>query len=463
LPAGDGAPRRFFIHTFGCQMNESDSDRMAELLARDGWVRTGAPEDADLVLVNTCAVREKAGQKMFSVLGRYRILRASRGTRIGVAGCIAQQEREHLLSRVPYLDFVLGPDRIAALPEAVARAVGGRRSSETAWMDSAEYVFPRADPEAQRGRVCAFVTVMKGCDNVCSFCIVPRVRGREVSRPRDEVIAEIRVLAAAGVREVTLIGQNVNSYAGGATFAQLVREAAAVPGVARLRFTTSHPRDLSDDLMRCFAEVANLMPHLHLPVQSGSDAVLARMRRDYTAAQYLDKVDRLRALAPGLALTSDVIAGFPGESDEDFEATMRLVERVRFENLYSFVYSARPHTGAALHEEEWGRVPYRRAVERLERLQRRQREICLENARARVGSIVDVLVEGPSRSDAGKLTGHTPWNHVVNWTGRARPGALARIRVETASPASLGGSESSFEPAPATGRTPTLRLPVLSH
>src|SRR5512142_3582547 len=280
------AARKVFVHTFGCQMNEADSARMLELLARHGFAGTPHPEDADLILLNTCAVREKAEQKLLSALGRYRSHKARRGALLAVGGCVAQQEKGRLLARVPYLDFVFGPDNIAKLPEMIERA-RRERFAETGWMASEDYLFPRADPEAARGRATAFVTAMKGCDNVCAFCIVPRTRGREVSRPYAEVVAECAALADVGVREVTLIGQNVNSYAGGCTFAELLRRVADVEGIRRIRFTTSHPHDLSPALVDVFRDEPKVMPHFHLPVQSGSDAVLARMRRDYTVEAYL--------------------------------------------------------------------------------------------------------------------------------------------------------------------------------
>jgi tRNA-2-methylthio-N6-dimethylallyladenosine synthase len=277
--------RKVFVHTFGCQMNESDSDRMVELLARHRYARAASADEADLILLNTCSVRDKAEQKLLSALGRYRAVKARRGALIAVAGCVAQQEKERLLRLVPSIDFVFGPDNLARLPELLERAARRERFVETGWMDSEEYLFPSADAEAARGRATAFVTAMKGCDNVCAFCVVPHTRGREVSRPFAEVVAECASLAAVGVREVTLIGQNVNSYRGGCSFAALLRRVAAIPGLARVRFTTSHPHDLSDELVALFRDEPRVMSHFHLPVQSGSDAVLARMRRDYTVAR----------------------------------------------------------------------------------------------------------------------------------------------------------------------------------
>ncbi|HYR55740.1 MAG TPA: MiaB/RimO family radical SAM methylthiotransferase, partial [Myxococcaceae bacterium] len=276
--------KRYFVHTFGCQMNVNDSLRMGEALAGSGYQPTQSFEDADLIILNTCAIREKAEEKMISALGRYRAVKMSRQALIGVGGCVAQQEKDKLLRRAPYVDFVFGPDAIGLLPEILRRVETGRaRVVETAFIDSEHYVFPRADPETSRGKVSEFVTVMKGCDNVCSFCVVPHTRGREVSRPFAQVLSEIADLASVGVREVTLIGQNVNSYRGGISFAELLLRTARIPGIERVRFTTSHPHDLSDELIDAFRVEPRIAPHFHLPVQSGSDRILKKMRRDYTA------------------------------------------------------------------------------------------------------------------------------------------------------------------------------------
>lgn len=436
-------PRTVFVHTFGCQMNESDTDRMVELLGRHAWTRVGAADEADLILLNTCAVREKAEQKLLSALGRYREVKARRGALIAVSGCVAQQEKERLLQRVPYLDFVFGPDNLARLPELVERARAGR-FAETGWMDSEEYVFPRADPEAARGRATAFVTAMKGCDNVCAFCIVPHTRGREVSRAHPDVLAEVADLAEVGVSEVTLIGQNVNSYRGGCSFAELLRRVAAVPGIARVRFTTSHPHDLSDELVEAFRAEPKVMPHFHLPVQSGSDAVLARMRRDYTVAGYLERFEKLRAARPGIAITTDFIVGFPGETEADFEGSLALLERARFEQSFSFVFSPRPHTVAERRlgsAGEWAEVPREVAVERLERLLVVQRRIAAGWMAGELGKVVEVLVEGPS-DEPGERRGRTPENrvvHVAAGEGEAPAGALVRVRVTRAGGSSLSG------------------------
>jgi tRNA-2-methylthio-N6-dimethylallyladenosine synthase len=309
-------------------------------------------------------------------------------------------------------------------------------------MDSEEYVFPRADPSAARGRATAFVTAMKGCDNVCSFCIVPHTRGREVSRPFPEVVAECADLAAVGVREVTLIGQNVNSYRGGCSFAELLRRAAAIPGIARVRFTTSHPHDLSDELVEVFRDEPRVMPHFHLPVQSGSDPVLARMRRDYTVEEYLDRFRRLSRARPGMAITTDFIVGFPGETDEDFERSLALLASARFENSFSFLFSARPHTVAARRlgsGPEWTEVPREVAVPRLERLQALQRRITAERFAAELGRVVEVLVEGPAEEGGGRV-GRTPENRLVHLSAseeEAPPGSLVRARVIRAGGTSL--------------------------
>jgi tRNA-2-methylthio-N6-dimethylallyladenosine synthase len=433
-----------FVHTFGCQMNESDSDRMVELLGRHAWSRAATPDEADLILLNTCAVRDKAEQKLLSALGRYRAVKSRRGALIAVAGCVAQQEKERLLELVPYVDLVVGPDNLGRLPELLERAAGRERFAETGWMSSEEYLFPRADAEAARGRATAFVTAMKGCDNVCAFCIVPHTRGREVSRPVGEIVAECAALAEVGVREVTLIGQNVNSYRGGASFAALLRRVAAVPGIARVRFTTSHPHDLSDELVEVFREEPKVMGHFHLPVQAGSDAVLARMRRGYTVDEYLARHDALAAARPGMAITTDFIVGFPGETEADFQGSLALLRRARFENSFSFVFSPRPHTAAQRRlgsAPEWAEVPRAVALERLERLLEVQRAITAEGMRAELGREVEVLVEG-SGEDGERRQGRTPENRLVHLAAteaEAPTGALVRVKVVRAGQASLGG------------------------
>ncbi len=452
-PASPAPLRRVFVQTFGCQMNEVDSDRMVELLARHRYVRAATPEEADLILVNTCAVREKGAQKLLSSLGRLRAVKARRGAILAVAGCVAQQEREELLRRVPYLDLVIGPDNVARLPELVDRALDHERVVATAWLDPGVYRFPRADPEAARGRVTAFVTVMKGCDNVCAFCIVPRTRGREISRPVAEVLAECADLAAAGVREVTLVGQNVNSYRGGCGFPELLRRVAALPGIARIRFTTSHPHDLSSDLVAALRDEPKVMPHVHLPLQSGSDAMLARMRRDYDVEAYLSRHEALARARPGVAITTDFIVGFPGETEEDFQGSLRVLERAGFENSFAFLFSPRPGTAAARRlgsAPEWAEVPRPVASERLERLLALQRRITGARYAAEVGAEVEILVEGEG-DEPGRRVGRTPENRLVHLdatAAEAPAGRLARVRVTRAGRVSLTGRLAG---APAAG------------
>ncbi|GHG95752.1 tRNA (N6-isopentenyl adenosine(37)-C2)-methylthiotransferase MiaB [Comamonas sp. JC664] len=434
--------KRYFIHTFGCQMNVNDSLRMSEVLSQMSYAPTPVPDNADLIILNTCSIREKAEDKMLSALGRYKPVKASRGALIGVGGCVAQQEKDKLLKKVPYLDFVFGPDNIARLPDIIGRVSAEReRVVETAFVNSEEYVFPRADPETSRGKVTEFVTVMKGCDNVCSFCIVPHTRGREVSRAFPDVLVEVADLAKVGVREVTLIGQNVNSYAGGISFAQLLLRTAEVPGIERVRFTTSHPHDLSDELIEAFRVQPKITPHFHLPVQCGSDRILKMMRRDYTVVQYLERLAKLREARPGIAVTTDIIVGFPGETEEEFEMTMQLTEQVRYDNQFSFVYSPRPKTGAALREKDWGPVPHEVKIARLERLQKLQRRISGEITAALVGSEVEVMVEGHSRYDPTKRFGRTPENRTVNFEGDAPAGAFVTVKVERATPNQLAGKQ----------------------
>jgi tRNA-2-methylthio-N6-dimethylallyladenosine synthase len=429
-------------------MNESDSQRMAEALSRAGWEATAAAGSADLVLVNTCAIREKAEDKLYSALGRYRLLKAERGIRIGVAGCVAQQEKDRLLSRAPFVDFVLGPDHLEKVPDLVDK--GG---VETGFLDTEQYLFPQADPETSRGKATAFVTAMKGCDNVCSFCVVPYTRGREVSRPYAEIAREIAGLVAVGVREVTLIGQNVNSYVGGCTFADLIRRVAAVPGLLRIRFTTSHPMDLSPELVRCFAEVPQLMPHFHLPVQHGADTVLERMRRKYTIAEY---EQRIAALPRHVVLTSDIICGFPGETEGEHLQNLEFLRRTPYDNLFSFLYSPRPHTGALLKLREWGEIPREVALRRLEQVQRLQMERTLLRHRARVGTPVEVLVEEPG-------FGRSRENWTVHFEGDAATGDVVNVRVESASVASLRGVQAEIvDRAPRRERPPKRRLTVVS-
>jgi tRNA-2-methylthio-N6-dimethylallyladenosine synthase len=444
---------------------------MGESLTRAGWVPAPAAESAELVLLNTCAIREKAEDKLYSALGRYKLLKSARGVRIGVAGCVAQQEKEALLARAPYVDFVLGPDQLARVTDLAEQ--GG---IETGWVPSEEYVFPQADPETSRGRATAFVLAMKGCDNVCSFCVVPHTRGREVSRPYAEIVREVDALVRVGIREVTLIGQNVNSYAGGCSFAALIRRVAAVPGVARIRFTTSHPMDLSGELVECFRDVPQLMPHFHLPVQHGSNAVLARMRRRYTIAGYEQRIAALFEASPDVALTSDIICGFPGETEAEHAETLNLLRRVPYDNLFSFVYSERPHTAASLKlskeraavgkDPAWAEVPHATALRRLEEVQALQFARTLERRRGAVGREVEVLVESARTPSGvpGERFGRSRQNWTVHFQGECAAGDLVRVRVSRASLVALSGVEERVtDPAPFVGdNAPRTRLAVLS-
>ena len=451
--------RRYYIHTFGCQMNESDSQRMGEALARAGWAATAQADDADLVLLNTCSIREKAEHKLYSELGRYRLLKAQRGLKIGVAGCVAQQEKEQLLKRAPYVDFVLGPDHLAEVPALVDSP--GR--VETDFLDSADYLFPQADAETSRGKATAFVTAMKGCDNVCSFCVVPYTRGREVSRPYAEIVREVASLVEVGVREVTLIGQNVNSYAGGCSFAELIRRVASVPGLLRIRFTTSHPMDLSPELVRCFAEVPSLMPHFHLPVQHGADTVLQRMRRKYTIAEYERRIGELFEACPGVALTSDIIVGFPGETDDEHAQNLAFLQRTPYDNLFSFMYSPRPHTGAILQQAQWGEVPRELALKRLGEVQALQMARTLAKHRAAVE--VEVLVEQAYTAPGtpGERFGRSRENWTVHFEGSCAQGDVVRVRIASASLVSLRGTQATLvDAAPAQQPRARKSLAVVS-
>jgi tRNA-2-methylthio-N6-dimethylallyladenosine synthase len=407
---------RVYVHTFGCQMNEYDSGKMRALLAKDGFERADEIDDADLILVNTCSVREKPEQKLHSLLGRVLPIKRRRPVTVGISGCMAQVEGERLFKKYPQVDLIFGPDAVNRVGEMV-RASAAARVLDTEFLGEEGYPFVSdVDPDAA-GRVSAFVTIQKGCDNRCTFCIVPATRGDEVSRPLPEVIAEVGALAEQGVREFTLLGQNVNSYGlktpGHPTFAELLRAVHDVEGVEVLRYTTSHPRDIGDDVVACYADLPRLASHLHLPVQSGSDRVLRRMKRFYTRERYLEVVAKLRAARPDLVLTTDVIAGFPGETEADFDETLSLLETVRFHSSFSFRYSPRPGTPALKLADE--AVPEAAAQSRLERFQARQRQIAMEEHAALVGSVQRVLVEGPSAHDEGVMCGRTSTFKTVNF------------------------------------------------
>ena len=433
---------RFYIQTFGCQMNDHDSEVLARLLEEDGHLQVAVPAEADVILLNTCAIREKAEQKVYSQLGRYRPLKERRPDLVlGVGGCVAQGEGRAVFRRAPYVDLVFGtqsvhqvPDLIREVRERRRRVVSTRMTHEPRAMSA---LYARARGRAPR----AYVTVMQGCDNYCAYCVVPYVRGRERSRPAAEIVAEVERLVADGVVEVTLLGQNVNSYGrrppGDDDFPALLRRVAAVEGLRRIRFTTSHPKDLSDGLVRAFAEIPAVMPHLHLPIQSGSDRVLEAMGRRYTVDRYLGLVDALRAARPGIALTSDVIVGFPGETDADFEATLAVLDTVGYDGLFSFKFSPRPGTAAAALPHP---VPEPVKEARLARLQERQQGHTLARNRAQEGRVRPVLVEGPSRAGGGQVSGRTPENKIVNFQGDpAWVGREVNVRIVAAGVNSLRG------------------------
>jgi tRNA-2-methylthio-N6-dimethylallyladenosine synthase len=425
--------KTFYLETFGCQMNVVDSERIVDLLGGIGYRQVSEAPAAQLLLLNTCAVRDKAVRKAYGHLGRFKPLKdANPELIIGLGGCVAQQEGDQLLAEFPYLDLVFGTHNVHRLPELVSEVETRRgRATATDFLDRETrlQLFPnRIGSEA----VSRFVTVMQGCDNFCSFCVVPLVRGREISRPSAEILAEVRELAAQGVGEVTLIGQNVNSYgncvAGELNFAGLLRAVAAVPGIARIRFTTSHPKDLCDELIACFGELDNLCRHLHLPVQSGSDRMLTAMNRGYNRAHYLDLVAKLRAACPDIRLTTDIIVGFPGEDEADFAATMELLEEVRYAELYSFLFSPRRGTAAADLADD---TPAKVKQERFDRMLTLQHEISRQSWEQDVGQVREVLVEGASKQGKGQLFGRTTWNRIVNFSGPSELiGRVVPVRVK---------------------------------
>lgn len=408
------SPKKVFVKTYGCQMNVYDSERMAAALAAEGYGPTDAPEEADLVLLNTCHIREKAAEKVYSELGRLRRLKDGRpDLRIGVAGCVAQAEGAEMLARAPSVDFVVGPQSYHRLPAMLARVAGGERPVEIAFPEEDKFDHLAPDRRARRAPA-AFLTVQEGCDKFCAFCVVPYTRGAEVSRPAARIEAEARALAERGVVEITLLGQNVNAYRDpdGLTLAGLIRRLARIPGIARLRYTTSHPNDMADDLIAAHGEVEALMPYLHLPVQSGSDRILKAMNRRHTAEAYLRLIARIRAARPDIALSGDFIAGFPGETEADFADTLALVEAVGYAAAYSFAYSSRPGTPAADRPDLPAEVKSDRLL-RLQGLIERQ-QAALQAAL--VGRVLPVLIEKPGR-EPGQVAGKSPYLNAVHLPG----------------------------------------------
>ena len=436
--------KKLFIRTFGCQMNEYDSDKMADVLAAsEEIVKTDRPEDADIIIFNTCSVREKAQERVFHDLGRVRPLKKDKPDLvIAVGGCVASQEGAAIVARAPYVDVVFGPQTLHRLPQLIAE----RRSRGKSQVDISFPEIEKFDnlPPAKVEGASAFVSIMEGCSKFCTFCIVPYTRGQEVSRPFDDVLTEVAGLAAQGVKEVTLLGQNVNAYRGTMTgseevadLALVIEYIAEIPGIERIRYTTSHPRELSQRLIDVYTKVPKLVSHLHLPVQSGSDRVLANMKRGYTALEYKSLVRKLRVARPDLSLSSDFIVGFPGETAEDFEKTMKLIDDIGFDASFSFVYSSRPGTPAAELADD---TPQELKLERLMRLQQRIEDLAQAVSRSMVGTTQRVLVEGLSKKDAHELAGRTDNNRIVNFVGNPRlVHRFVDVRITSALPHSLRG------------------------
>ena len=424
--------RKVFIKTFGCQMNEYDSAKMADVLgAAQGYEPTDDPEAADLILFNTCSVREKAQEKVFSDLGRVKHLKA-RGTLIGVGGCVASQEGEAIIRRAPYVDVVFGPQTLHRLPELLAER-------ERAQAPQVDIRFPEIEkfdhlPPARVEGASAFVSIMEGCSKYCSYCVVPYTRGEEFSRPFDDVLTEVAGLADQGVKEVTLLGQNVNAYRGPmgdsgeiADFALLIEYVAEIPGIERIRYTTSHPNEFTPRLIEVYGKVDKLVSHLHLPVQHGSDRILMAMKRGYTAMEYKSIIRKLRAVRPGLSLSSDFIVGFPGETAQDFDKLMKLIEDVGYDASFSFIFSPRPGTPAAnLHDD----TPHEVKLQRLQHLQAVVEQHVRAISASRVGTRQRILVEGPSRRNPHELMGRTECNRIVNFDAGPRGARLAGQMIE---------------------------------
>jgi len=438
------APKKLYIKTHGCQMNEYDSARMRDLLGESHqMVSTENPEEADVILINTCSIREKAQEKLFHELGRWKSLKQAKpGLKIGVGGCVASQEGEAISKRAPFVDMIFGPQTLHRLPEML----------ETPRGDSAvvDISFPEIEkfdhlPQPESDGVSAFVSIMEGCSKYCTFCVVPYTRGEEVSRPVTDVLAEVVHLAGQGVREVNLLGQNVNAYrtegSDGSVvdLAELITYVAAIDGIDRIRFTTSHPVEFSDALIDVYSEVPELVSHIHLPVQSGSDRILMAMKRGHTALEYKSKIRRLRAIRPDISISSDFIIGFPGETEADFEATMKLINDIGFDTSFSFIYSARPGTPAAELPDD---TPMAVKKQRLKILQDRIVQHALEISRRMVGSTQRVLVSGYSKKDPGQLCGRTENNRVVNFRCDQPEliGQFVDLLIEDALPNSLRGS-----------------------
>lgn len=433
---------KVFIRTFGCQMNEYDSQKMRDVLQEShGLVETDQADQADVLLLNTCSIREKAQEKVFSQLGQWRPWKeANPNLIIGVGGCVASQEGAAIRERAPFVDLVFGPQTLHRLPHMIDAARKGESTVDISFPEIEK--FDRL-PEPRSEGPTAFVSIMEGCSKYCTFCVVPYTRGTEISRPFDDVIAEIAQLADQGVREINLLGQNVNAYRGQmhdgeiADLALLIRYVAAVEGIDRVRYTTSHPVEFSDSLIEVYADVPELVNHLHLPVQSGSDRILMQMKRGHSAFEYKQKIKRLREIRPDISMSSDFIIGFPGETDEDFERTMQLIDDIGFDQSFSFIYSRRPGTPAADLPDD---VPQAVKQQRLQRLQHTINNMAQQISRNMVGTVQRVLVDRPSRKDPNEIAGRTENNRVVNFAGpQSLIGQFADVRITEAMPNSLRG------------------------
>lgn len=440
-PAMPEKKRRFFIRTFGCQMNESDSERIAGMLCEAGAVKVDRPEDADVIIVNTCAVRQKSEEKLFSYLGRLEEIKKGSTVRIAVVGCVAQLRGWELLKKKGTVDFVLGPDNVAELPSLVKECAAEKHVS-TSWSEE----WPETSPGLiqRESAVSGYVTVMEGCNNFCAYCVVPYARGREKYRPLQSILREVRELARHGYIEAQLLGQNVNCYRdpeSGKPFVGLLKEVAAVEGIEWVRFLTSHPKNFRPEMAEAMADIRKVCRHLHLPLQSGSSSVLKRMKRGYTKEEYLGLVSRLRSLMPGISLTTDIIVGFPGETDRDFQETIEVLREVRFTSLFSFRYSARPLTAASKLEDS---VPKEAKRRRLEEVQRLQKSIQLEDHGRQVGRTIEVLCLGRSEKTPHLFSGRNEGNEVVNFRSEEDPtGRLVDVRVTGFGPFSLSGEKIS--------------------
>ena len=440
-PAATG--KKVYIKTYGCQMNEYDSDKMSDVLnAAKGYEPTNDPEQADLILFNTCSIREKAQEKVFSDLGRVKHLK-ERGVLIGVGGCVASQEGAAIIERAPYVDVVFGPQTLHRLPAMLEKRVSLRRPQVDISFPEIEK-FDHLPPPRKEG-ASAFVSIMEGCSKYCSYCVVPYTRGEEVSRPFDDVLTEVADLADQGVKEVTLLGQNVNGYRGRlggtaeiADFAMLLEYVAEIPGIERIRYTTSHPNEFTQRLIDVYGKTDKLVNHVHLPVQHGSDRILMAMKRGYTALEFKSTIRKLRAVRPGISLSSDFIVGFPGETDDDFAKMMKLVHDLEFDASFSFIFSARPGTPAAALEDT---TPHEVKLRRLQELQGVLEAHVQRYSQALVGQVQRILVEGPSRKDPNELMGHTECNRIVNFPGGPQParlmGQLIDVTTTQAYPHSL--------------------------